>query len=292
MIMKVKLMKTVPAHIAAIGLAAGVMLGASVISQPAMAAGGGVSTPHMQKWSFGGVFGRFDRAQLKRGLQVYRESCAACHGLKRVAFRTLSQPGGPELTEDEVKELAAEYEIKDGPDDEGEMYDRPGLPKDYFTSPHPNDNAARAANNGALPPDLSIITKARGYHRGFPGWFIDLFTGYQEAGADYLYALLTGYEEEAPEGFNLVDGMSYNHYFAGHQIAMPPPLSDELVEYGDGTKATVDQMAKDITAFLMWTAEPTLEQRKRLGFQVFLFVLLLTGLMYFTTKRLWHGVKH
>ncbi len=255
------------------------------------AAGGG-ATPHTQSWSFAGVFGRFDRKQLRRGLQVYREACQACHGLKRVAFRTLAQPGGPELSIEEAKAIAAEYEVRDGPDDEGEMYDRPAILKDYFPSPHANDNAARAANNGALPPDLSIITKARGYLRGFPNWFFDLFTGYQETGVDYLYALLTGYEEEPPEGFDLVEGMNFNHYFAGNQIAMPPPLSDEAVEYEDGTKATVEQMAKDLSAFLMWTAEPTLEQRKRLGFQVFMFILLFAGMMYFTTKRLWRGTKH
>ncbi len=273
------------------GLVAASVLALPLLSQPVLASGGG-ATPHAQSWSFAGVFGRFDKAQLKRGLQVYREVCSACHGLKRVAFRTLAQPGGPELSIDEVKALAKEYEVQDGPDDEGEMYTRPALPKDYFPSPYPNDNAARASNNGALPPDLSIITKARGYLRGFPNWFFDLFTGYQEAGADYVHALLTGYEEEPPEGFVLNDGMNYNHYFAGHQIGMPPPLSEDAVEYADGTKASLDQMATEVTAFLMWTAEPTLEQRKRIGFQVILFVLLFAGMMYFTTKRLWRGTKH
>ncbi len=275
---------------ALLALAAVSILALPLLAQPAQASGG--ATPHTQKWSFAGVFGRFDKAQLKRGLQVYREVCASCHGLKRIAFRTLAQPGGPELSLDAVKALAKEYEVKDGPDDEGEMYTRTALPRDYFPSPFANDNAARAANNSALPPDLSIIAKARGYLRGFPNWFFDLFTGYQETGVDYLYALLTGYEDEAPEGFVLNDGMNFNHYFPGNQIAMPAPLFDDGVEYADGTKATVKQMAKDVSAFLMWTAEPTLEQRKRIGFQVILFILLFAGMMYFTTKRLWRGVKH
>ncbi len=276
---------------ALLGLATVSVLALPLLAHPAQASGG-AATPHTQNWSFAGVFGRFDKAQLKRGLQVYREVCSACHGLKRVAFRTLAEPGGPEMSIEAVKALAKEYEVQDGPDDEGEMYTRTALLSDYFPSPYPNDNAARASNNGALPPDLSIITKARGYLRGFPNWFFDLFTGYQETGVDYLYALLTGYEEEAPEGFVLNDGMNFNHYFSGNQIAMPAPLSDEGVEYADGTKATVKQMAKDVSAFLMWTAEPTLEQRKRIGFQVILFILLFAGMMYFTTKRLWRGVKH
>ncbi len=276
-----------------LGMGAGAMLVLTQATGVAMASeGGNLHTPKMVDWSFAGVFGRYDRAQLRRGLQVYREICSACHGLKRVAFRTLSQPGGPEISIDEMKAIAAEVEVPGAPDDEGEPTTRAGLPKDYFPSPYANDNAARAANGGALPPDLSVIVKARAYHRGFPGWFFDLFTGYQEAGTDYVHALLTGYEEEPPEGFHLNDGMNYNKYFPGNQIAMPPPISDEGVEYADGTKATADQMARDVTAFLMWAAEPGLEQRKSLGFKVILFVLLLSGLLYFTTKRLWHGTPH
>lgn len=219
-------------------------------------------------WSFDGPFGTFDRAQLKRGFQVYKEVCAACHSVKYVHYRNLGEAGGPEFTEAEVKALAAEATVSDGPNADGEMFDRPGEAKDKIARPFPNDNAARAANNGALPPDLSLMTKAR------------------KDGANHLYSILTGYSEP-PEGVIMADGMLYNPYFAGQQIAMPAPLSDDQVTYADGTAATVDQMSRDVTAFLAWTAEPKLEHRKSLGLKVMIFLTLFAGLLYVSYRRVW-----
>ncbi|NQV22167.1 MAG: cytochrome c1 [Rhodospirillales bacterium] len=248
----------------AVVIAAGLWLGAPTA---AVAASGGTEIEH-QKWRHGGPFGTFDRAAMQRGLQVYREVCAACHSLDLVAFRTLSDTG---LTEDEIKELAAEYEVADGPDDEGEMFDRPGLPSDIFVGPYANEKAGRASNNGAFPPDLSLITKAR------PG------------GEDYLYALLTGYEE-APEDFDLGDGMTYNTAFTDHQIAMPSPLYEDAVEYDDETEATVEQMARDVSVFLTWTAEPALEARKRMGVKVLIFLGIMMVLLFFVKRQVWSDV--
>lgn len=230
----------------------------------AEAAGGAVplKTPG---WSFDGPTGTFDRAQLQRGYLVYKEVCAGCHGLKYVAFRNLLDIG---FSEAQAKVVAAEYEIEDGPDDEGEMFGRPGILSDAMPTPYANDNAARAANNGALPPDLSLIAKAR------------------VGGADFLYSLLIGYEEP-PEGTELPEGMSYNVYFPGSQIAMPSPLDDDSVEYIDGTKATLDQEARDVAAFLMWAAEPKLEERHRIGLKTLLFLIVLTALFYFTKRQVW-----
>jgi ubiquinol-cytochrome c reductase cytochrome b/c1 subunit len=248
-------------------------------------------TPLLQSWSFAGPFGVYDRAQLQRGFQVYREVCSACHGLSLVAFRSLGEPGGLDYTQAQVAALAAEYRIKDGPNDQGEMFERPGRPADRFPSPFPNAEAARAAMGGTVPPDLSVIAKARTFPRGFPWFLIDMVTQYQESGPDYISALLTGYEEP-PAGFKLPEGGYYNKYFPGHSIGMPPPLSDGQVAYTDGTPTTVAQYAKDVAAFLMWTAEPHLEARKRLGFQVMIFLVVLAGLLYFTKKRIWHDVEH
>jgi cytochrome c1 len=228
---------------------------------------------------------------LQRGFQVYREVCSACHGLSLVAFRSLGEPGGLDYTQAQVAALAAEYRIKDGPNDQGEMFERPGRPADRFPSPFPNAEAARAAMGGTAPPDLSVIAKARTFPRGFPWFLIDMVTQYQESGPDYISALLTGYEEP-PAGFKLPEGGNYNKYFPGHSIGMPPPLSDGQVAYTDGTPTTVAQYAKDVAAFLMWTAEPHLEARKRLGFQVMIFLVVLAGLLYFTKKRIWHDVEH
>ena len=221
-------------------------------------------------WSFDGVFGTFDKPAIQRGFQVYQEVCAGCHGVKYLSFRNLADIG---FDEDAVKAIAAEYDIEDGPDDEGEMYTRPGLASDRIPSPFANDNAARASNNGALPPDLSLMAKAR------------------KGGPDYLYALMTGYDDE-PDDIELADGMSYNHYFAGNQIAMPPPLFEDGVEYVDGTPATVEQMAEDVSHFLMWAAEPNLETRKRMGVKVMLFLLVLTALLYASKRMVWANVKH
>lgn len=249
----------------------------------------GTPQPPRQKWSFSGPFGLYDRAQLQRGLKVYREVCQACHGLSYIAFRNLAEPGGPGFSTAQAQVIAKEYKIKDGPNEQGEMFEREGRLADRFPSPFPNDNAARAANGGALPPDLSVMAKARTYERGFPWFLIDIFTQFQEQGPDYLVALMTGYED-APAGFNLPAGSNYNKYFPGNAIGMPNPLNDGQVEYTDGTPATVANYAKDVTAFLMWTAEPHLEARKRIGLQVMLFLLVFAGLMYFTKKKVWAPV--
>jgi ubiquinol-cytochrome c reductase cytochrome b/c1 subunit len=258
------------------------------LAAPAQAASEAPPPPR-QKWSFSGPFGLYDRAQLQRGLKVYREVCQGCHGLSYIAFRNLADPGGLDFSIAQAQAVAREYKIKDGPNDQGEMFERDGRLADYFPSPFPNENAARAANGGALPPDLSVIAKARTYERGFPWFLVDIFTQFQEQGPDYLVALMQGYED-APAGFNLPAGSSYNKYFPGHAIGMPNPLSDGQVEYTDGTSATVANYAKDVTAFLMWTAEPHMEARKRIGFQVMVFLLVLTGLMYFTKKKVWKPV--
>ena len=229
-------------------------------------AAGGAPKPPKQAWSFNGIFGSYDRAALKRGYQVYAEVCASCHGLKLVASRNLMDIG---FTEDEVKEIAAEFEVEALPDDEGEVGMRPALPSDRFVSPYANDNEARSGNNGALPPDLSLMAKAR-------------FNG-----PDYIYALMTGYHEDAPEGVELAEGMSYNTYFPGHQIAMGQPLDDESVEYEDATPATLAQHASDISTFLMWSASPELEERKSMGIKVILFLIVWTGMLYAWIVRIW-----
>lgn len=243
-------------------------------------------------WSFHGPFGTYDQAQLQRGFKVYREVCSTCHSLKLLAFRNLADPGGPDFTEAQAATVAASFQVTDGPNDKGEMFQRPGKLADYFPPPFPNDQAARAALGGGLPPDMSVLAKARSHEAGFPRFIFDAFTQYQEAGPDYIHAILTGYEEQPPAGFALAPGTQFNKYFPGHAIAMPKPLSDGQVEYTDGTPATVDQYAKDISAFLMWAAEPKLDERKRLGFQVFVFLIVLTGLLYFSKRRVWHDLHH
>lgn len=220
-------------------------------------------------WSFNGPFGTYDQAQLQRGYQVYKEVCAACHAMKRVAFRNLADIG---FDEAEIKALAAGYEIEDGPNDDGDMFMRPGRPSDRFPSPFANEKQARAANNGAYPPDLSLVAKARA------------------GGPDYLYSLLTGYKEP-PADAEMGDGMSYNPYFPGGQIAMAAPLSDGIVDYAGDTPETVDQMAKDVAAFMMWAAEPKMEERKSLGFRVMIFLVIMTGLFYLMYKKVWAPVK-
>jgi ubiquinol-cytochrome c reductase cytochrome c1 subunit len=248
--------------------------------------------PPLESWSFAGFFGAFDHIQLQRGFQVYREVCAACHGLELVAFRTLGDEGGPHFSEAEVRALAAEYQIADGPDEAGDMFERPGRPSDRFPNPFPNPQAAAAANGGAAPPDLSVIAKARGVGRGIQWTVLDFFTQYQEGGPDYMHALLTGYQEPPP-GVEVSPGTYYNPYFiSGPTLAMPPPLSDGLVTYADGSPETVDQYSRDVSAFLMWAAEPHLVERKRIGFQVFLFLIVFAGLMYFTKKKVWAPVAH
>lgn len=221
-------------------------------------------------WTFKGPMGTYDRAAQQRGFQVYKEVCSACHGLKYIAFRNLTEIG---LSEDEVKAIAAEYTVAGDVDEYGDPTERPGRPEDYLPSPFANDNAARFSNNGALPPDLSLITKAR------------------VGGPDYLYSLLNGYVDP-PEDFDLGEGLTYNAYFTGHQIAMAMPLFEDAVEYADGTPATVEQLAEDVTVFLNWAAEPELEARHKLGLRVMLFMLALTVLVYFSNKKVWADIKN
>ncbi len=247
-----------------VAAAAAIVVG---LAGPATAAEGKLPA---QDWSFDGVFGTFDKAALQRGFQVYQEVCAGCHGVKYLAFRNLTEIG---LSGDEAEAIAAEYEVEDGPDDEGEKFTRPAILSEYIPEPFANDNAARASNNGALPPDLSLLAKARA------------------GGPDYLYALLIGYED-APDDVMLSEGMSYNRYFPGNQIAMPPPLDDDAVEYTDGTPATVDQMSSDVAHFMMWAAEPKLEVRKRMGVKVILCLLVLTALLYASKRKVWSRVDH
>ena len=247
--------------------------------------------PPKQRWSFAGPFGLYDPEQLQRGFKIYREVCSNCHSLKLLAFRNLADPGGPGFTEPQAATIAATFQVTAGPNDQGEMFQRPGKLADYFPPPFPNDQAARNANGGALPPDMSVLAKARSVERGFPWFIFDAFTQYQEDGPDYIHAILNGYEDP-PAGFTLPPGAQYNKYFPGHAIGMPKPLSDGQVEYTDGTPTTVDQYGRDVAAFLMWAAEPKLDERKRLGFQVFVFLIVLTGLLYFTKKKVWYEVLH
>jgi ubiquinol-cytochrome c reductase cytochrome b/c1 subunit len=256
-------------------------------SSPARAAE--QDTPPQVKWSFAGPFGTFDRGQLQRGFKIYREVCQVCHGLSLVAFRNLSEPGGLGFTTAQAEAVAAEYKVMDGPNDQGEMFERPARLADHFPAPFKNEQEARARYN-AVPPDLSVIAKARGYERGFPWWVLDIFKQYQEHGPDYIAALLKGYENP-PSGVTVPPGTFYNKYFPGHTLAMPPPLTDGRVDYSDGTPATLDQHSKDIAAFLMWTAEPRLEDRKRLGLQVMAFLIVLAGLLYLTKKKVWREVE-
>jgi ubiquinol-cytochrome c reductase cytochrome b/c1 subunit len=246
--------------------------------------------PPEQKWSFAGPFGKYDRAQLQRGFKVYREVCQTCHGLALLSFRNLGEPGGPGFSLAQVEAIAAEYKIKDGPDDKGEYFERPGRPADRFPSPFPNEQAARAANGGANPPDMSVLAKARGYERGFPTFLIDIITQFQEMGPDYIFAVLNGYDAPPADFKAPSDTTYYNKYFPGHAIGMPNPLSDGRVDYTDGSPATAVQHSKDVTAFLMWAAEPHLEARKKLGFMVVIFLLVLSVMLYFTKKKVWKDV--
>ncbi len=268
----------------------------------AHATGGTETHIERQDWSFAGFTGQYDKAQLQRGFQVYQQVCTACHGLKRVRFRNLAEPGGPEFPEEAVKALAIgwPYKIPGELDDQGNPIDRlPGL-ADQILGPYRNDVQARAAQNGALPPDLSLIAKARSVESHAP-WYSqwlhmlgDIVIGYQEGGPDYLYALLTGYHE-VPAGMHMTEGMSYNVAFPGHQVAMPPPLSkDTFIEYQpeSGYKGSLEQNAKDVTAFLAWAADPTLDSRKRLGWQVMLYLLITTLLLYLVKKQIWSRLKH
>ena len=220
------------------------------------------------KWSFEGVFGTFDRASLQRGYQVYQEVCSGCHSVQHLSYRNLSEKGGPEFSHEEAKAIAAQFEVTDGPNENGEMFTRPGRLSDKFVNPFPNEKAAASANGGAYPPDMSVLAKAR------------------KGGADYIYSLLMGYEE-TPAGYELDDGVYYNKYMPGHKIKMAEPISDGAVEYADGTETTKAQIAKDVTAFLVWAADPHLEARHKMGFKVFFYLIILLTLVYFSKQKVW-----
>ena len=223
-------------------------------------------------WSFKGLFGKFDRGSLQRGYQVYTEVCASCHSMKYVSYRNLFESGGPEFTKEEAKTIAAKFEVTDGPNSDGEMFTRPAKLSDKFVKPYENEKAAQAANGGAYPPDMSVLAKAR------------------SGGVDYIYSVLLGYEDP-PSGVALDDGVYYNKYMYGNNIKMAEPLSDGLVEYSDGTNASKEQMAKDVTTFLMWAAEPHLEARHKMGFKAILYLIILTILVYFSMKKIWSRIE-
>ena len=223
-------------------------------------------------WTFKGLFGKFDRASLQRGYQVYTEVCAACHSMKYLSYRNLMEEGGPEFSEAQAKAIAAQFEITDGPNSEGEMFQRPAKLSDKFVMPYPNAKAAQAANGGAYPPDMSVLAKAR------------------KGGVDYLYSLLLGYEDP-PTGVSLDEGVHYNKFMYGNKIKMPKPLEDDLIEYSDGTPATEEQMAKDVVTFLMWSAEPHLEARHKMGFKAIIYLTILTLLVYLSMRKIWSRVK-
>lgn len=235
-------------------------------------AAGDAEKPIKVDWSFNGFFGKFDRAQLQRGYQVYKEVCASCHSMKYLSYRNLGEKGGPEFSKAEVKAIAAGFTVQDGPNEDGDMFERPGLPKDKFVSPYPNEKAARAVNGGAYPPDMSVLVKAR------------------SGGANYIYSILMGYEE-APAGMKIDDGVYYNKFMPGQKIRMSAPLSEGSVEYADGTPTSVSQMSKDVTAFLTWAAEPHLEKRKRIGFKTILYLLIFSVLIFFSMKKIWSRVE-
>ena len=222
-------------------------------------------------WSFKGVTGKFDRASLQRGYQVYTEVCASCHSMNLVSYRNLGEPGGPEFSVEQVKAIAANFEVEDGPNSDGEMFTRPVRPSDKFVSPYPNVQAATAANGGAYPPDMSVLVKAR------------------KGGSDYIYSVLMGYEDP-PAGFELEDGVYYNKYMDGQKIKMSNPLSEGIVTYADGTQASQAQMAKDVTTFLTWTAEPHLETRHKMGVKVIIFLTIFTLLVYLSMRRIWSRI--
>ncbi len=277
---------------AAAAFAAGIALTASMASAEEKTPEYPLVKPVRQEWSFAGIFGHYDQAQLQRGYQVYKEVCSSCHSMKLVKFRNLADEGGPGFTEDEVKVLAATYSITAGPNDAGDMFERPRLPSDPFPSPFANDNAARAANGGALPPDMSLLAKARAVHRGFPWFVFDMFWPYQEQGPDYIVSLINGYQDP-PEGVTVPEGTYYNpHFINGVSLRMPPPLTADQVEYSDGTPQTVEQYSKDVSAFLMWAAEPHLDARKSLGLKVMLYLIVLASVLYFVKRQVWRGVAH
>ena len=245
----------------------GALLLCAILSSPSWGAGGDV-TLKTRDWSFSGPFGTFDKAAMQRGFQVYNEVCAGCHSMKLIAFRNFADLG---YNEAEIKALAAGYEVQDGPNDDGEMFMRPAIPADRMPAPYANDNAARAGNNGALPPDLSLIAKAR------------------PNGPNYLYSLLSSYDD-APEGKEVPDGMYYNAAYPGHLIAMPQPLYGDDVEYSVGAATSIEAVSADLTQFLMWAAEPKMEVRKRIGVAAVFFLSIFVIFSYLAKRRIWADV--
>ena len=219
-------------------------------------------------WSFDGLFGTFDRASLQRGYQVYQEVCSGCHSIQHLSYRNLSEKGGPEFLVEDAKLIASQFEVEDGPNSDGEMFMRLGRLSDKFVNPYPNVEASTAANGGAYPPDMSVLAKARA------------------GGADYIYSLLLGYEEP-PTGFELDDGVYYNQYMPGKKIKMSEPILDGIVEYSDGTESTKKQIAKDVTAFLVWASEPHLETQHRMGFKTIIYLFILITLVYMSKQKVW-----
>jgi ubiquinol-cytochrome c reductase cytochrome c1 subunit len=239
------------------------------IGDPLLASEVDKLNPKIQSWPFDGPFGKFDREAAQRGFKVYKEVCSACHSMNHLTYRNLKEIG---FSEQEIKSLASEYQVSDGPNEVGDMFQRPALPSDRFLSPYPNEKSARASNNGAYPPDLSLIIKAR------------------EDGANYVFSILTGYKE-APENFNLTSGLYYNPYFPHMQIAMPQPLSDGQVSFDDNSPSSLDQMARDVVIFLQWAAEPEMENRKSMGIKVFIFLIFFTIFFYIAKRRIWKDIE-
>lgn len=272
------------------------LLAATLGFTAARAEDGHSPNPPRESWSFAGVFGKFDQAQLQRGFQVYREVCSNCHSMNLVRFRNLGEAGGPRFSAGQVKALAAEYKVKEL-NDNGEEVERNARPADSWPAPFPNEKAAAAANGGKAPPDFSVLAKARTFERGFPLFVVDAmpFVGYSEQGVDYIHALLNGYEEP-PAGKEVPEGAHYNKYMDGNLIAMAKPLSDGQVTYAKAESGepvvpeTVDQYSRDVSAFMAWAAEPHLEARKALGFRVILFLIVLSGLLYYVKKKVWADV--
>ncbi len=223
-------------------------------------------------WSFKSFFGKFDRASLQRGYQVYNEVCASCHSIKYLSYRNLAEKGGPEFSEAEAKAIASNFEVIDGPNSTGEMFTRPARLSDKFVKPYANKEEAKSVNGGAYPPDMSVLVKAR------------------SGGPDYIYSLLLGYEDP-PTDIKLDDGVYYNKYMYGNKIKMSAPLSDGLIEYSDGTNATTEQMAKDVVNFLMWASEPHLEQRHKFGFRIIIYLIIISVLVYFSMKKIWSRIE-
>jgi ubiquinol-cytochrome c reductase cytochrome c1 subunit len=275
---------------------AGLLLAAAGIAWAAGDHDEHIHIPH-QKWTFGGLFGKFDDGQLQRGFKVYTEVCSRCHGIRRIHYRNLAEPGGPGFPEAAIKSLAATQQVDDAPDDQGKIKPRPATLADAIPPPYKNEQEARFAQNGALPPDLSLIVRARGIEAGTPFYRVpdtmirEIVSGYQEAGADYIYGYLTGYAEP-PKDMKMGDFMNYNRAFPGHQTAMPNPFiaGDGLVKYDDGTPTTVDNYVRDVVSFLAWTADPTLEERKRMGLLVIGYIIITALLLGLAKRRIWRDV--